>query len=165
VAMATIWNSPSVVGTEWFLPNLLVMHALLVLPLLSSASPRLQPKLLSIPAQPLYIILGALSLLIHSQTLVSTPYFLDAVRAPLSVAPHFIKNLWSTLHSHPANSSIGYDVIWTTVSYIIWVASGEDGIKKPVSALGVVANGLACGVASLAVVASGLLATNGVASV
>jgi len=27
---------------------------------------------------------------------------------------------WETLYSHPAQSSIGWDVIWTTASFLIW---------------------------------------------
>ncbi|KAF9508014.1 hypothetical protein BS47DRAFT_1303334, partial [Hydnum rufescens UP504] len=150
--------------TKWFLPNLLVMHALLLPPLLSSASSRLQPKLLSIPTQTLYVIIATLSLLIRSRTLASTPYFSDAVKAPLSAGTLYLENLWSTLHSHPANSSLGYDVIWTAVSYLIWVASGEDGTKKPRSAPWILANALACTVASIAVVAPGLMAAAGTAS-
>lgn len=27
---------------------------------------------------------------------------------------------WKVLHSHPAQSSIGWDVIWTTISFFVW---------------------------------------------
>ena len=29
--------------------------------------------------------------------------------------------LWSTLGSHPAQSSIGWDVIWTLGSFLAWI--------------------------------------------
>jgi hypothetical protein len=31
---------------------------------------------------------------------------------------------WRVLHSHPAQSSIGWDVVWTTISFFVWKAIG-----------------------------------------
>jgi len=36
---------------------------------------------------------------------------------------NFLDNeAWATLHSHPAQSSIGWDVIWTSLSFIAWIS-------------------------------------------
>ncbi|KAJ7627780.1 hypothetical protein DFH06DRAFT_1006882 [Mycena polygramma] len=39
--------------------------------------------------------------------------------------PVSIRNLalkaWDVLHSHPAQSSIGWDVIWTSISFVVWL--------------------------------------------
>lgn len=31
---------------------------------------------------------------------------------------------WDVLHSHPAQSSIGWDVVWTTISFVVWQVIG-----------------------------------------
>jgi hypothetical protein len=31
---------------------------------------------------------------------------------------------WRVLHSHPAQSSIGWDVVWTTISFFVWRVIG-----------------------------------------
>jgi hypothetical protein len=31
---------------------------------------------------------------------------------------------WGVLHSHPAQSSIGWDVIWTSISFFVWKVIG-----------------------------------------
>ncbi|KAJ7708588.1 hypothetical protein B0H16DRAFT_1632297, partial [Mycena metata] len=98
-----------------FLPNLLLMHTLIILPLLvpdrlfplgqASAEPKSR---IGISLKTLYIVVfGAQA----SQA---------AGNPPVSVKDLALK-AWNVLHSHPAQSSIGWDVIWTSISFVVWL--------------------------------------------
>ena len=38
-----------------------------------------------------------------------------------SKSPDIFKEVWAVLYSHPAQSSIGWDIIWTSLSFIAWI--------------------------------------------
>lgn len=96
-----------------FLPNLLVMHALLIIPLLLSTPTETNTRP-SMSIRSLYLTAALLSLGTRARTTLS----LESLLNPTS----FIQLAWSTLHSHPAQASIGWDVIYTTVSFVAWIA-------------------------------------------
>lgn len=105
-----------------FLPNLLIMHALLVVPLFAGAANQdKQRPAFSMSTRMLYsqITFAALILRVRTINIVLTqiPYDLQSLRSLAVIA-------WRVLHSHPAQSSIGWDVIWTTVSFFAWKFSG-----------------------------------------
>jgi hypothetical protein len=45
----------------------------------------------------------------------------------------FAASAWETLHSHPAQSSIGWDVIWTTLSFAAWILLGSHHGSSPIT--------------------------------
>ncbi|KAG9079906.1 hypothetical protein FS749_008189 [Ceratobasidium sp. UAMH 11750] len=133
----TVLISPTVAhpSSGWFLPNLLTMHALIVLPLigvphipipLPSTNSDTKAICPDVDPKTFYLFLAALALVPRAQTYLS---LLHSNRNALGL----IQDLWATLHEHPAQSSIGYDVIWTTVSFAAYCSS----------ALGIVSPGLA----------------------
>lgn len=130
----TILISPTVAAPDsrWFLPNLLIMHLLLVVPLLNLTAPSVRTKS-SIPAHTFYFLLAALALVPRAQT------YLSLSKLSLS-GPGLPEGLWSTLHEHPAQSSIGYDIVWTTISFAIYCAT-RSGITGGM--LGLISPGLA----------------------
>ena len=113
-SLATVIYSPYT-SKQGFLPNLLTMHALLLVPLL----PR--PKWWRVPAGPsctlLYTTVAAVSALIRLRT---TSIALRNLPSAEQNMAGFLRQAWRTLHVHPAQSSIGWDVVWTTVSFLVW---------------------------------------------
>ncbi|CUA71394.1 hypothetical protein RSOLAG22IIIB_04609 [Rhizoctonia solani] len=109
----TILLSPTVAqpDSKWFLPNLLTMHLLIVLPLVLARSPTTSQNNPSLCT--FYLILAALALVPRAQTYLSFPY---------QDIPSLARQLWATLYSHPAQSSIGFDVVWTTASFGVYCA-------------------------------------------
>lgn len=110
--------------SRWFLPNLLAMHLLIVLPLVKNL-PSNQIKANScLSVGSLYLILASLSLVPRAQT-----YFaLSPSIAELGISG-LVRELVATLYSHPAQSSIGFDVVWTTLSFMVYCAvSGRSAL-------------------------------------
>lgn len=119
----TVLISPAVArpDSRLFLPNLLVMHLLIILPLLGSYT-KLPPTQIKsgIPARTFYLLLAALALVPRAQTYLA----LSGPLAELGVSG-LIQGLWTTLHEHPAQSSIGYDIVWTTISFATYCAANK----------------------------------------
>ena len=101
-----------------FLPNLLVMHVLILLPLLAPS----RSTSFSLRIRTLYGITTLFAFLLHLRTIGSA-------LALIPPSNRAFKNLvfiaWDVLHSHPAQSSIGWDVVWTTFSFLVWQVLGE----------------------------------------
>jgi len=102
-----------------FLPNLLVMHTLLLVPLLPFPNQKADGHPgLSIRTSTLYALVTVLAIASRTRTtavaLLSLPTQSQSLRGLASSA-------WDVLHSHPAQSSIGWDVIWTTISFTFWI--------------------------------------------
>ncbi len=117
LALATVGLSPYTTS-HTFLPNLLVMHALLVIPLLP---PSLLPHTTHqwpIRVRTLYGLVLLSSFAIRTHTILAGAKVVGS-ESPLGL----FSAAWDVLHSHPAQSSIGWDVIWTTVSFIAWTAT------------------------------------------
>ncbi|KAI7859974.1 hypothetical protein BDC45DRAFT_530426 [Circinella umbellata] len=131
--MITVVVSPFVAVSEEFLPNLLVMHILLVFPLLPS-----KPAIYNYTQQSIYVV-GI--------------YMLSA-GASLSICVHqwilcFVEtgSIYGTLismvdifFSHPAQSSISADVAWVHILCMVWMivdrlSKIKDGTSIPLPAL------------------------------
>lgn len=108
-------------STRTFLPNLLLMHALLVVPLVSTCTQQQQQHRFAIKFRTLYALTTIFALALRLRTLVSTlPYI---PRDKQSIGGLAVV-AWDVLHSHPAQSSIGWDVVWTTISFVVWQVIG-----------------------------------------
>ncbi|KAJ7720295.1 hypothetical protein DFH07DRAFT_858785 [Mycena maculata] len=123
ISLAAVTLSPFTdEGT--FLPNLLAMHSLIIVPLLipgQARDPRQRP-FLSMHVSTLYVLVFLTALALHTRAIS------NALGDPAVSATEFARNAWRTLHSHPAQSSIGWDVIWTSVSFVAWLVlqPGQD---------------------------------------
>ncbi|KAH9974509.1 hypothetical protein BJV74DRAFT_953770 [Russula compacta] len=120
-SLATVFLVPHSLRHDYFLSNLLVMHALLVIPLLLplplpvSATRISGPPLhLHIQTRTLYRLVALLGIIARLRTTLSMD--IGVVGAP--------GTLWAVLKSHPAQASIGWDVVWTTISFLMWVRVG-----------------------------------------
>lgn len=129
LSLGTVFLIPHSIENDYFLLDLLVMHALLVIPLVAPRS-LLSSRFLRMRVGTLYTLLAIVTLVPRARTITSmlnsVPF--DADRGPLEHYLGVARALWETLHSHPAQSSIGYDVIWTTISFFMWV-SGVPELK------------------------------------
>ncbi|KAJ7718345.1 hypothetical protein B0H16DRAFT_1609420, partial [Mycena metata] len=114
LSLSTIATSPFT-SERSFLPNLLLMHTLIILPLL--VPDRLFP-LAQASAEPKSRI--GISLKTHYIVLHARATSQAAGDPPVSVKDLALK-AWNVLHSHPAQSSIGWDVIWTSISFVVWL--------------------------------------------
>ncbi|KAJ7717704.1 hypothetical protein B0H16DRAFT_1897835 [Mycena metata] len=63
----------------------------------------------------LYIVVFGAALVLHARATGQA-----AGDPPISVRDLALK-AWDVLHSHPAQSSIGWDVIWTSISFVVWL--------------------------------------------
>ncbi|KIJ45054.1 hypothetical protein M422DRAFT_75141 [Sphaerobolus stellatus SS14] len=121
-----------------FLPNLLIMHALLIVPLVPPFS-RIRSSPLSPKTTSFYTLVALLALLLRIRTLSKTLYFLQVTSSPFFSWRHprdAIVILWNApgvlfgaalgmLHSHPAQASIGWDIIWTSIGWLCWCLCGD----------------------------------------
>lgn len=123
ISLATVALSPFT-SPETFLPNLLVMHALLFIPLISktpSSSPETPSSApFSVNLKTFYRIIHLACAGIHIRTIFAAIASLSLPTSQSSVLDAF-NEAWTILYSHPAQSSIGWDVIWTSLSFIVWV--------------------------------------------
>ncbi|KAJ7061992.1 hypothetical protein C8F01DRAFT_121904 [Mycena amicta] len=122
ISLGTVALSPfTSTETGTFLPNLLLMHALIVVPLVVS------PIGTTIPLRTLYALAALSSILLHTcATYLAFPGTDDAHSRNVAASAMiitFARDTWTTLHGHPAQSSIGWDVIWTSVSLVVWTAA------------------------------------------
>ncbi|KAJ7693993.1 hypothetical protein B0H16DRAFT_1847672, partial [Mycena metata] len=121
LSLGTIATSPFT-SERSFLPNLLLMHTLIILPLLvpdrlfplaqASAEPKSR---FAISLKTLYVVVFGAALVLHACTTGQA-----AGDPPVSIRNLALK-AWNVLHSHPAQSSIGWDVIWTSISFVVWL--------------------------------------------
>ncbi|KAH8999916.1 hypothetical protein EDB86DRAFT_2908315 [Lactarius hatsudake] len=109
-SLGTVMLVPHSLRHDYFLSNLLVMHALLVLPLLPLPASSPRAMCLRMPARTLYWLVALLSAAARVRTVT--------MFGSLTAGPG---TLWAVLKSHPAQASIGWDVVWTTISVLIWV--------------------------------------------
>ncbi|KAF9048468.1 hypothetical protein BJ165DRAFT_1020954 [Panaeolus papilionaceus] len=121
LSLATVAVSPFT-SNRSFLPNLLIMHTLIFISIL----PNYSPIATTAPQQPyslrvstLYRIVFLVSAVIRMRTARVAVSYLASTRPTNKV--HMVSAAMSVLYSHPAMSSIGWDVIWTSLSFIIWI--------------------------------------------
>ncbi|KAI3614298.1 alpha--mannosyltransferase alg11p [Moniliophthora roreri] len=131
LSMITVANSPYT-DTESFLPNLLIMHAFIIIPLFFIERHGHYASKFSMPYQALYIVLYVIGFVLRIKTtLVGIRSVSDEGSLWENFIP-FIKSILAVLHSHPAQASIGWDVIWTSLSFVIWTCLNEPSIIAPI---------------------------------
>lgn len=118
LSLITVVITPLSIRTDYFLPNLLIMHALLIIPLLPTFTPSSSNSPISYST--LYLSIAFLSLL----TLIPTysklfPSILSI--SPLKTLQQLKSQAIYTLFEHPAQSSIGFDVVFTSISFLVWI--------------------------------------------
>ncbi|KAI0791900.1 hypothetical protein C8Q75DRAFT_715126 [Abortiporus biennis] len=97
-----------------FLPNLLVMHALIFIPILPIWN--VTPSVFTLSRTLFMWIIALVAFSIHTGSF--NDVFMGLQPASLT---NFAVHQWSVLHSNPAQASIGWDVIWATISYSAWL--------------------------------------------
>lgn len=108
LTLATIYKVPSTVGTRWFFPTLLIPHILLFIPvLLSSFGQESRTGFFDID---FWIV-----------TASGVGLFVHASINALTDSHHDVPSLLGELRSHPAVSSVGWDVIICWLSAGIWL--------------------------------------------
>ncbi|KAI5900787.1 uncharacterized protein SCHCODRAFT_02523071 [Schizophyllum commune H4-8] len=120
-SLVTVAISPYTDETT-FLPNLLVMHVLLIIPLATHSVTSVKDADRScLSIDNLYTLVMLSGFLLRVRTTLDTVYTMLAEVPAFSVLD-FAHAAWVTLHWHPAQASIGWDVIWTTISFVFWIA-------------------------------------------
>ncbi|KAG8907591.1 hypothetical protein FRB99_003515 [Tulasnella sp. 403] len=124
-SLITVIAMPSLITTPYFLHNLLLMHILLLVPLLLPSRDDHRPRDTSM----LYAILALMAFAIRIRStkavfdLLNPSYNLTSLP---TVSSEALGATWTILHWHPAQASIGWDVIWFTASFFIWRGSTEE---------------------------------------
>jgi hypothetical protein len=117
LSLVTVALSPFT-SPKTFLPNLLVMHVLLFVPLISIATTSSSSETsFSVNLNTLYRVIHLACAGIHIRTVIAAVGSLQTS----SKSADIFKDAWKILYSHPAQSSIGWDVIWTSLSFIAWI--------------------------------------------
>ncbi|ORY88016.1 hypothetical protein BCR35DRAFT_301906 [Leucosporidium creatinivorum] len=116
-SLFTVGLSPRTTDGPYFLPNLLIMHALLILPLVPLPT---YHSSLSLGRLYSYTAIIALRLRLPTYTTLLEGHEISLVglRAWL---PELFKQAYTTLFQHPAQSSIGYDVLFASLSFVVWM--------------------------------------------
>jgi hypothetical protein len=104
-SLVTVFLVPHSLRHDYFLSNLLAMHALVVIPFIPLPAVF---GCLHIRTRTLYLLVGLLSVLARVRTV---SWMMKSESMPL----------WTVLHSHPAQASIGWDVVWTMMSCLVYV--------------------------------------------
>jgi alpha-1,2-mannosyltransferase len=119
-AMATILAVPTYVQTEHFLANLLWMHGLLLVPLISWGSSTetaskvaATNKRFNLRPATLYTALIGLAVVIHGINARAVIY-------TASPTTSTIRQLYNTIFSHSAQASISLDVVWVAMILAFW---------------------------------------------
>jgi hypothetical protein len=97
-----------------FLVNLLVMHAIIVVPLLSIKT---RPSGLSLSRLYLYIAIICARLRLPTYTELVPRFTASPVASLASLA----RQQYATFYQHPAQTSISYDVVFTSLSFTVWM--------------------------------------------
>ncbi|KAJ7703790.1 hypothetical protein B0H16DRAFT_1829345 [Mycena metata] len=121
LSLGTVAMSPFT-SERSFLPNLLLMHTFIILPLLVpdrlfplAQAPAETKMRFGISLKTLYIVVFGAVLVLHARATDQA-----AGDPPVSVRDLALK-AWDVLHSHPAQSSIGWDIIWTSILFVVWL--------------------------------------------
>jgi hypothetical protein len=120
-SMATVVYSPHTTNTT-FRPNLLIMHIFIVLPLIYP--PNIDGQ--RFKTYTIYTTVTLLSVTIHAWTTAKA--FL-ALPGDARTLLGFGRSALQTFFSHPAQSSISWDVVWTFISLAAWLVFSPRGIR------------------------------------
>lgn len=127
LALLAVALSPHTDPQTSFLPTLLAMHALLVLPPVLPPPPRA-----GLPLAAFSALVAAPALALH----------LRATLAALAAAPA-LRGAGAALYYHPAQASIGWDVVWTTGAVLVWRAWERGDVRDVARAAAGVAGDVA----------------------
>lgn len=130
LSLGTVFYSPYT-SQSTFLPNLLTMHALLVVPLIGQAS--FLGTWASMETKTLYSTTAIIAFILHLRTSLSAIRHLPTEHRTLAMVS---QGIVGTLYYHPAQSSIGWDVVWTTLSFVAWVRYSRANIAQDLSTEG-----------------------------
>lgn len=120
LAMITVAIVPYTVEDKTFLPNLLVMHVLITVPLMAVSNTLPQPEVRqNSPAKiasfkSLYWAIAIVSAAMHVK------HSLPALAASQYSLERFGDQFWRTIYSYPAQSSISWDVVCTNGIWQLW---------------------------------------------
>jgi len=173
LSLTTVALSP-MTSQRTFLPNLLVMHALLFVPLFpgrvgpimdkppskegqSTTNDEIEEEKFFFDVKYLYRIVQLASAAIHFRTAFNAIKYLQQG----SFGSHIAEAAWKVLHSHPAQSSIGWDVVWTSISFAVWMATRPAHPSHPSKYLTTSYLLIATPIASIGVTAPYILQTEG----
>ncbi|BGP55157.1 hypothetical protein JCM8202_002784 [Rhodotorula sphaerocarpa] len=132
IATASSVFVPQTVGDWRFLPNLLAMHLLIVLPFIPAIAKRDRPT--SPRMSRLYLNFAFIAMRFQvpvAMQLLSDgqPLSLELVYSRL---PQFYLYAWEVMNAHPAQTSISWDVIFTSISaltYLIWSSRSLQSVR------------------------------------
>lgn len=105
-----------------FLPNLALMHTVILLPFIPALANRdwpLSPRLSRFYLNGAFISLRFRAPLLMELLGKDQPFSLQVVRNRL---PALLVRQWETLNEHPAQASISWDVVFTSVSALAYLA-------------------------------------------
>ncbi|GAA5843855.1 hypothetical protein JCM11251_003533 [Rhodosporidiobolus azoricus] len=124
----------TIFSTTYFLPNLLMMHVVLLAPL-SFRDEKAAPMTLS----RFYLNIALVALRFRLPTVVhllgDTPKTVSAVLPKL---PKIFLKQWEVLNEHPAQQSIGWDVLFASLSalvYVVWASRSSPRLDERVNPL------------------------------
>ncbi|KAI0246570.1 hypothetical protein BJV78DRAFT_1253576 [Lactifluus subvellereus] len=107
-SLVTVFLVPHSLRHDYFLPNLLAMHVLLVIPLLPVVGAARTGRRLHMRTRTLYLLVALLCGIARGRTTLLT----RSIGGP--------RTLWA--------GSIGWDVMWTTITFIVWVRSSTSQV-------------------------------------
>lgn len=111
-ALASVAATPYV-PQNFFLVNLLLMHAAIFYPLLAPTDK---------PSRKYFSTTLALALITLTSVVLHMKAFLNAAKENPDGGDLFAEII-SVIHAHPAQASISWDVIWATLSFGAWAAT------------------------------------------
>ena len=124
LALFTISTCPAPTSPD-FLPNVLTLHVLLLIPVLPLPFQTSHPRWLRMPTVTVYFAITALSLALRIQSTLAA-----AASLPEIGILEFAKAAFHCLQTHPAMATFGWDTVYTTLGFLIWAIYG-DGTAKP----------------------------------
>ena len=132
IATASTTFVPQTVGNWRFLPNLVAMHAVILLPFVPAVArldkptrPRLSRLYLNYAFIAMRFQIPVAMQLFSQGKALSLDFILERL-------PEFYLSQWAVLTSHPAQASISWDVIFTTVSaltYLVWASRSPHSVR------------------------------------
>ncbi|GAA5983018.1 hypothetical protein JCM11641_004689 [Rhodosporidiobolus odoratus] len=119
---ASVAFAPRTLFSSLFLPNLLLMHAVLVLPLVlrdnKSAPMTLSRFYMNVSIVALRFRWPTLLEIIGKESDLSLQKLVPRI-------PQLLEQQWVILNEHPAQQSIGWDVIFTSISALVYLGTGR----------------------------------------
>ncbi|KAG6915282.1 hypothetical protein DXG01_012304, partial [Tephrocybe rancida] len=113
-----------------YIPVLLALAAVAYSPFTSVADGTFLPNFIlpELNLRTLTLIVSITSVILHIRSSYLALYSISSDGVDILSSQTwitFLESAWSTLHvHHPAQSSIGWDVVWTSTSFVVWILLG-----------------------------------------